>query len=163
MPIVSAQIIEKGVQANGGKKIQYKFTDHLGVTHTAPSKNVDSTFDIDADFLLRKTRFEKVLQTEETKKALEEIKKGGDPFSKNADHYSDKSEFIKSVFEILFNAGHEKASEYATITAYLRSLTDKQIETILKVDAAKVLEIRQWSSDVENVAIYKNRKVVLNG
>ena len=65
MPIVSSEVINKGIQANGNTFIQYKLTDNLGKVYIIPTRSMHPSFDVDAD-LLRKiaSTDEELIQSE---------------------------------------------------------------------------------------------------
>ncbi len=65
MPIVSSEIVEKGIQANGNTNVQYRMTDHLGVVYIVPTRSMHPSFDRAADLLRKVANKDKELPLSE--------------------------------------------------------------------------------------------------
>lgn len=79
MAIISQQIVEDSPQSNNRRRVQYAFTDHLGVVYTYGEIIVSDTFDADVDILSRVVGVEKDLADKEIYDAVSGVYIGISP------------------------------------------------------------------------------------
>lgn len=148
MSIVMSETIHKGVQANGYRVIQHRYTDHLGTVHMLPTKYVAPDFDDNADRLLRVSRIEAQLAENELQNTLVLAKNGLDTVDDSHDHQT-KQELISAIIRQLWLIDVCDASNYKGILVRLAGLTDAQLASVTGASASQV---RAWIDDLISIA-----------
>ena len=93
--IVSQQIIEDSPQGANRRRIQYAFTDHLGVVHKQGYFMADDAFDANADILLRVARIEQGLDEQECNSFA------GDPMTATFQHTNRRKVLRRLLIEAM--------------------------------------------------------------
>ena len=160
--ISSAEWVDKGVQREGGRFVQFKFTDHNDKVHVLHSEYIADDNEIPTRMAHRRAKFEKHLKKVEVRDALDLVKSGGNPFLTEP-RYQSTDDLLKGCLTELLTSRRTEASNYSDITTHLSTVSDSKLQLLLEVDSAKVAEIRQWQTDLETIKAIQQKGVILDG
>jgi len=156
MPIVSAEPIDKGTQANGDIKLQIRLIDNIGKVYIIPTRILPPGFDIPAELVLRTERKNKELIIGEVNEYIEAIIAGKNPF-RNADdsardpQYQNRNEALVKVLKKLLSAPKSQIVRYLPGLKFLDKVTDNQFKVLLGISDAKVAAIRTRQAEMLTV------------
>ena len=155
MSITSSEVIEKGIQRDGRKLIQLRFTDHTTKVHILPTRLVAADFDVDAELILRSDRLEKSLAEGERSDYIERIRNGENPFRDGGNPvdpvHQTRPVALKAVLRFVLRLDAQEVVKYTKAIQFMDNVTDAQFTNLLGFDATRIARVRQRIIDMLSV------------